>query len=124
MKIAVPVKMKSENPAVAPLFGKAKWFAFIENEKIEIVPNACSGGKAVIDWLYSQNITTLFIQEMGQTPYDKIKEYGSIEVYHTGFERMLLLDSLSVFKKGGLMKLDDDNMKTVIEHHQKRHPAH
>jgi hypothetical protein len=37
---------------------------------------------------------------------------------------MLLLDSLSVFKKGGLMKLDDDNMKTVIEHHQKRHPAH
>ncbi len=31
MKIAIPVKMNKENTALAPLFGKAKWFAIVED---------------------------------------------------------------------------------------------
>ncbi|MBD3789131.1 MAG: hypothetical protein IE885_01975 [Campylobacterales bacterium] len=51
MKIAIPVKTNKENPAVAPLFGKAKWFAFIEEDgKVTIEPNPIPDGQAVIRW--------------------------------------------------------------------------
>ena len=53
--IAIPVKINKENTAVSTLFGKAKYFAFIENNKIEIVKNEQSGGKAVANWLKSKN---------------------------------------------------------------------
>ena len=37
MKLAIPVKTNKENPAISPLFGKAKWFAFVNIDgKIEI----------------------------------------------------------------------------------------
>ena len=49
MKIAIPVKMNKENSAIAPLFGKAKWFAIVEDGKMTIEPNHCDGGQAVID---------------------------------------------------------------------------
>ena len=45
MKIAVPVKMNKDNSAIAPLFGKAKWFAIIEDEKIMIEKNPAEGGR-------------------------------------------------------------------------------
>jgi predicted Fe-Mo cluster-binding NifX family protein len=44
MKIAIPVKMNKENPPLAPLFGKAKWFAVIEGDTINIVENPAEGG--------------------------------------------------------------------------------
>jgi hypothetical protein len=47
MRIAIPVKMNKENPPLAPLFGKAKWFAIIENGEISIIPNNQSGGGAL-----------------------------------------------------------------------------
>ena len=52
MKLAIPVKTNKENPALSPLFGKAKWFAFVDIDgKIEIKKNLCNGGAEVIRWL-------------------------------------------------------------------------
>ena len=48
MKTAIPVKANKENPAVAPLFGKAKWFAVVKNGKATIEKNPAQGGRAVI----------------------------------------------------------------------------
>ncbi|WP_419676112.1 hypothetical protein ACN2CX_05120 [Aliarcobacter butzleri] len=37
--IAIPVKTDKEDTAVSTLFGKAKYFALIDNNKINIVKN-------------------------------------------------------------------------------------
>jgi len=124
MKIALPIKMNRENPALAPLFGKAKWFAIVENGQISIEENNNSGGQAVIEWLADMAVDTIVMQEMGRSPYSKIQSYGNIEIYHAGFERILLNDALNKLEKKMLIKVDDDNMEAIIKHHEKRHPAH
>ena len=124
MKIAIPLKMNKKESAIAPLFGKAKWFAIIENGQIEIKENNCSGGQAVIEWLEEMKVDTIILQEMGRTPYNKIKAYGTIKVYHSGYERVLLLDTIEKFNKNELEELNDVTIEAVIAHHEKRHPAH
>jgi len=124
MKLAIPIKMNKENSAIAPLFGKAKWFAIVENDNISIIPNNQSGGIAVIELFHEMKIDALLIQEMGVSPYAKVKEYGDITLYHTGFERILLDDVLEKFRKNELKLLDDTNIDEIIKHHEKRHPQH
>ncbi len=123
MKLAIPIKMNKKNSAVAPLFGKAKWFAIVKDDKIDIVPNNQSGGKAVIEWLYQIKIDAILIQEMGITPYEKVKELG-LMLYHTRFERILLNEVLEKFKKNELEILDDTNIDKIIKYHEKRHSSH
>jgi len=121
MKIAIPVKMNKENPPLAPLFGKAKWFAIINDEKIEIVKNEQNGGRAVIEWLSSLGIDTIIFQEMGHSPYEMIKEIGDIELFHGGYDRILLNDVLAKFKNDSLEMIDDTNIDAIIKHHEDKH---
>ncbi|MDD3592622.1 MAG: NifB/NifX family molybdenum-iron cluster-binding protein, partial [Sulfurovum sp.] len=121
MKIAIPVKMNRENPAVAPLFGKAKWFAFIEKGKVEIKANPAQGGQAVISWFADEGVDTVIMQEMGISPYKMIQAHGGMKIYHSGFERILLNDLIKKFADGELEMLDDTKMQEIIKHHEGRH---
>ncbi len=122
MKIAIPVKMNRENPPLAPLFGKAKWFALIEGENVNIVENPAHGGRAVIEWLLSEGVDTIIFQEMGTTPYEMVRATGVIALYHAGYERILLDEVLEKFKAGSLPKIDDSNIAEIIAHHEQKHP--
>ncbi len=124
MRLAIPVKMNKEDSAIAPLFGKAKWFAIVTDEKINIIPNNQSGGQAVIEWLYEMKVDAILMQEMGLNPYNKIKSLGTMAIYHTGFDRVLLNDVLEKFRNKELKLLDDTNIGEIIKHHEKRHPRH
>jgi len=124
MKLAIPVKMNKENPPIAPLFGKAKWFAIVDGDNINIIPNNQSGGQAVIEWLNEMKVEAILMQEMGMSPYQTIKDCGTIELFHTGFERILLSDLLEKFEKDELELIDDTNIEKIIKHHEKKHPAH
>ena len=121
MKIAIPVKMNKENSAVAPLFGKAKWFAIVEEGKITIEQNQANGGRAVIEWFNSMNIDTIIMQEMGEGPYEMIRQLGKMKIYHCGFERILLQEVLQKFEANELALLDDAGMAKIIEHHEIKH---
>jgi len=66
--IAIPLKLNKENSAVAPLFGKAKWFAFVENGNITIEKNEAQGGSGVVKWLLGKGVKTLIMQKMSQPP--------------------------------------------------------
>lgn len=121
MKIAIPVKMNKENTAIAPLFGKAKWFAIIEEEKIVIEQNPAEGGHGVIEWLHQIHVDTIIMQEMGQSPYHMIQKLGGINVYHSGFERMTLKEALEKFDQDALPLLNDTGMSKIIEHHEAKH---
>jgi len=121
MKIAIPVKTNKENPPLSPLFGKAKWFAIVDNDKIEIVKNEQKGGRAVIEWLSSLGINTIIFQEMGHSPYEIIREIGDIELFHSGYDRILLSDALIKFEEDTLVIVDDTNIDAIIKHHEGKH---
>jgi len=121
MKIAIPVKMKRENPPLAPLFGKAKWFALIEDNQVEIVENPAHGGRAVIEWLLGEGVDTIIFQEMGISPYEMVKETGKIELFHAGYDRILLDEALEAFDSNALPLVDDTNITEILVHHEKKH---
>lgn len=121
MKIAIPVKMNRENPPLAPLFGKAKWYAIVSDGNISIEANPAEGGTQVVEWLSTIGVDTIIMQEMGQGPYGMVKKLGTIEVYHSGYERTLLEDTLTRLQEGNLQLLDDTAMADVIAHHEMKH---
>jgi len=120
MKIAMPVKTNKENPALAPLFGKAKWFAFVEDGKIEIKENPYKSGTYVAKWLVDKGVEALIFMEMGQSPYELLKE-TKIKLYHAGFDRILLLDAIEKFNNGELQELTGESMSNIIKHHEGKH---
>jgi len=122
MKIAIPVKMNKENTALSPLFGKAKWIAFVEDGKVDIVPNITHGGRAVVEWFVREGIDNVIFQEMGQTPYEMVKSVGTIELFHAGHERILLNDVLERFTADKLILINDTNIGDILAHHEKKHP--
>ncbi len=121
MKIAIPVKMNKENGPIAPLFGKAKWFAIIEDGKLTIEANPAQGGQAVIEWFNQINVDIIIMQEMGAGPYGAIQKLGTMKIYHSGFERILINDVLLKFDNQELPFLDDEGMAKIIAHHEVRH---
>jgi predicted Fe-Mo cluster-binding NifX family protein len=121
MKIAVPVKMNRVNPAVAPLFGKAKWFAFIEDGKVDILANPAHGGRAVVEWLSNEGVDTIIFQEMGTLPYEMIKAKGNISLYHAGYDRVTLDEVLKKHDENNLPKIDDSNIAEIIDRHEGKH---
>jgi predicted Fe-Mo cluster-binding NifX family protein len=121
MKIAIPVKTNNTNPAVSPMFGKAKWFAFVEDNQVAIVKNSVGGGQAVIRWFIESGVDTVIIQEMGATPYEMIKAHGGMKLYHSGDERIMLEELLAKFHANMLRELDEDAMQEIIAHHEGSH---
>lgn len=121
MKIAIPVKTNRENPAVAPLFGKAKWFAFVEEGKATIEKSNASGGQAVIEWFSQAGVDTIIFQEMGVSPYEMVKAHGGIKLFHAGSERIILDEVLTKFDNNELPELDDEGMAKIIKHHEGSH---
>jgi len=121
MKLAIPVKMNRENSALSPLFGKAKWIAFVQDGEVDIQPNHTHGGGALVEWFIQEGVDTVIFQEMGHTPYQKIKSAGNITLFHAGNERILLDEALEKFEDNQLLLVDDTNIDAIIKHHEKKH---
>ncbi len=119
--IAVPLKLNKEDSALAPLFGKAKWFAFVENDNITIEKNEAHGGSGVVKWLLGKGVKTLIMQKMSQPPYEMIKEEGSITIYYVGSDRIELPEALKRYKADALVILDETNAKDIIKSHARQH---
>ena len=122
MKLAIPIKTNKENPAISPLFGKAKWFAFVDIDgKIDIKQNLCNGGTQVINWLAQESVEAIIFREMGTTPYNLIKDIKIITLFHSGYDRLLLDEAIAKFKNNELLLIDDTNIETIIAKHESKH---
>jgi len=121
MKIAIPIKANKENSAVAPLFGKAKWFAFVEDGKISIEKNEAQGGANVVAWLLQSGVSELIIQNMSNPPYQMIKDNGQITVFYAGDQRIELDELLKKYEAEELVIIDDSNADDIIKDHEKQH---
>lgn len=113
--IAVPIKMNKENSAVSTLFGKAKWFAFINDKnEIEIEQNQTQSGRKVVENLVKKGVTELIFQNMGGNPFMLLQK-ADINCYCTGSERILLKEALKKLNENQLIKVDASNMADYIE---------
>ena len=113
--IAVPVKTNKENAPVSTLFGKSKWFAFIDkNGVVSIEPNKVEGGRKVVESLVSKGVNTLVFHNMGANPFISLQKKG-IDCFHNGGKRILLNDLIAQLKNGTLTKVDDRNMFLFVE---------
>ena len=119
--IAIPVKTNKENTAVSTLFGKAKYFAFIENNKIKILKNEQMGGKAVANWLKNKNVDVLITSHLGEKPLSTLLNNG-LKVYFAGDERIELKDVMIKYADGELQILNNQNFHILLKednHHSK-----
>jgi len=119
--IAIPLKLNKENSALAPLFGKSKWFAFVDNGNITIEKNKAQGGSGVVNWLLGKGVKTLIMQKMSQPPYEMIKEEGSISILYAGSDRIELPEALEKYESNELIILDDSNAPDIIKSHDRQH---
>jgi len=118
--IAVPLKLNKENSAIAPLFGKAKWFAFIDEDRnISIEKNEMNSGSKVVDWLLNRGVSVLIMQRMSFSPYQKIQKNGKITILYVGKDRILLNDALDRYEREDLILVDDTNVKDIIKFKKK-----
>ena len=122
--ITIPLKTNKENSAVAPLFGKAKWFAFIENGNMTIEKNEAQGGSGVIKWLLEKGVKTLIMQKMSQPPYKMIKDEGSITIFYVGSDRIELPEAIKRYEANELIILNDTNAPDIIKSHKRQHQQH
>lgn len=119
--IAIPLKTNKENSAVAKLFGKAKYFALINKNKIEIIKNQKEGGRAVVKWLKeSFNVDTLITSHLGEKPFLSLLK-NEINVYFAGEERILLNEVLLKHADGELPLITDINYSKFLEEESHSH---
>lgn len=113
--IAVPVKTNKQNPVVSTLFGKSKWFAFVDdNGNVTIEENQTQSGRDVVEHIIKKGVDTLVFHHMGGNPFMLLQK-NAINCYHDGGERILLDELISRLKNDTLTKVDGTNMAQFIE---------
>ena len=123
--IAVPIKMNKEESAVSPLFGKAKWFAVLDNDGNlqEIVENVTQSGVDIMNTLISKNITTMLVSHIGKRPLI-MAQHGRMEVFYVGKDRIMLKESFEKFKNNELPNAKDIPEEDLFAHHGHSHGDH
>lgn len=117
--VAVPVKTE-KGDVIASLFGKAKYFSLIDNQK-RITKHKCmvEGGMNVVPWLKSLGVKKVLLNHVGEKPFHALLS-EDIEVYYVGKERIMLQDALKQMEDGALEKVTVVNYMKLLgedDHH-------
>ena len=106
--IAIPIKEDDDNSNLSKKFGKAKYFALINNNKIEILKNDRGNGKAVANWLKSKNVNIVIASQVKEKSFNALKNYG-ISVYFTGSTKIKIQEALLKYADGDVPVLNKLN---------------
>lgn len=131
--IAIPVKTDKTDSAIAPLFGKAKWFALIdENETVSFWKNGLKSGREVVNHFIETGVSEVIFQDMGGNPFMLLDRAG-IGCYHAGEGRVLFEEAAAAMQAGRLTRVTQANMFEYVEkshkhsggeHHHGEHDHH
>lgn len=124
--IAIPVKTEKEEGVLAPLFGHAKYFSFIDDKgNVVTHKNNADGGVKVVAWLVSMGVKTMVLSHVGEKPFNLLSQ-ANIEVYFPGNERILLSEALEKLQNGVLEKVTMENYATLLggDDHHHDHGSH
>ena len=115
MKIAIPIKFDRDDSPVSPLFGHAKYFAFIQNDEIKIEKNPYDGGVEVVKWLLDKGIDIVITQHIGLKPFVLLANEG-VKCYYPGEGRVLIKDAIEAFKNKNLEEITQENIDKFTRH--------
>jgi predicted Fe-Mo cluster-binding NifX family protein len=118
--IAFPVKTNKANPALSPLFGKSKYFAFYDGKTLNIEKNEQEGGCKVIQWLKDKEVDSIVLQEIGKRPYEKAKEFN-MQLFYSGDERITTSDIIDIIDASRLQIITEEEIQQIIEKHDAKH---
>jgi len=125
--VAIPVKTNQEEGIVAPLFGKAKYFALIDDKgQTTVYPNEAQGGMGVVDFLVAKGVKALLTAHLGEKPFHALSAKG-VNVYFVGHERLLAREALERFALNELPKVSLQNYMRLLgeegahHHHGEEH---
>lgn len=113
MVIAMPIKTSSHDAALAPLFGNAKFFAFVTDAQIDIVHMEQSGGRDVARTLVANDVDVLITSHLGFNPYVLLKSYG-IKVYYGGECRITLSEAIKALHTNRLIEVTAENYESIF----------
>lgn len=120
--LAIPVKTDTPDAALAPKFGKAKWFALVADDgSVSYWRNVFLGGRPVIDYLITAGVSDIIFQHMGEKPAMLFAQAG-IACYHGGEGRVLFKDALQAFRNGTLAHVSPRDRDAFVSHFH--HHAH
>ncbi len=114
----MPVKIDREDAAISPLFGHAKWFAFVQNGKVQIEKNPHDGGTAVVEWLLDQGVDVVLTQHIGLKPFVLLASEG-VEVYYPGEGRITIANALECLKHKRCESITQQNIEKFARHSHK-----
>ncbi len=98
MLTAIPLKMNKPDSAVSPLFGHAKWFAFVTDDgQVRIEANPYDGGMPVIDWLLAQGVKRIVTPHIGARPFVYLLEQG-VKAWYPGEGRITLSEAIQMLR--------------------------
>lgn len=126
MLLSMPIKSASTDAALAPLFGNAKYFAFVDEEGvITTQPMEQNGGKDVARTLLTHNVDVLIVSHLGLNPFVLLKTYG-IKVYFGGEKRMTISQAVAAFHEDKLIQVTAENYEALLgsDHHASHSHTH
>ncbi len=122
--IAIPVKTEKEEGVLAPLFGHAKYFSFIDEKgNVTTHKNNADGGVKVVAWLVSMGVKTMVLNHVGEKPFHLLTQ-ANIEVYFPGSERIMLSEALEKLRNGVLEKVTMENYAMLLGGDDHHHGSH
>ncbi|MRJ02296.1 MAG: dinitrogenase [Epsilonproteobacteria bacterium] len=120
MLVAIPVKTAREETAVSPLFGHARYFAFIDDGgKMEIEENPYDGGMEVVYWLLGRGVNRVITHHIGPRPFEVLRENGLI-CYSAGEGRVLAREAFEALMRGELEEITPENIDRFGRHQRRK----
>lgn len=117
--IAIPVKTDKTESAIAPLFGKAKWFVIIEeNGEVIFWKNELKSGREVVNRFIEIGVNNVIFQDMGGNPFMLLDRAG-IACHYSGEGRVLFKDAVTALGEAKLTRVTTANMFDYVEKSQK-----
>jgi predicted Fe-Mo cluster-binding NifX family protein len=119
--IAVALKTENENGVLAPLFGKAKFFAIVDDAgSITVYQNKLEGGMKVAQWIQKLGVSTVIANHLGEKPFHALKR-ASISIFFAGTERITLGEVLAKMKEGELEEVNTANYARLLGEEEDAH---
>jgi len=119
--IAIPVKTNKEEGILAPLFGKAKYFALVDQAgTCTLQESMHDNGIKVAKWLHDLGVKSIILSHIGEKPFHACLE-NHIDVYFAGNERITLKDVLEKFHAHTLDKVTVVNYMALLGEHEHSH---
>lgn len=116
--IAIPVETdKTEGSEIAPLYGNAEYFAFVDEAtgKVEIFKNTEAGnGIKTARFLVEKGATKTAYIHMGDGPFGELEKNG-VAVYCAGKEPMPIQAVVDGIASGSFAQVTKANAKELLD---------